>query len=150
MIAIKKIYNLLLILFLIPVLFGCEIKQASKKPRFFYWYFLWRISKKIDNKDSFILQFSKTSCPYCQALEEVESEYFIKNNEIIYRFYIDLNELDYDENIDFFKSKFNDLSFVPTVYWMEEGVAKNQLPILENNQYDILDKWINDNKKIYQ
>ena len=75
---------------------------------------------------------------------------FYKNNEIIYRFYIDLNELDYDENIDFFKSKFNDLSFVPTVYWMEEGVAKNQLPILENNQYDILDKWINDNKKIYQ
>lgn len=33
---------------------------------------------------------------------------------------------------------------------MEEGVAKNQLPILENNQYDILDKWINDNKKFYQ
>lgn len=149
MIAIKKIYNLLLILFLIPVLFGCEIKQAKSQGSFTDISYE-ELVKKIDNKDSFILQFSKTACPYCQELEEVESEYFIKNNEIIYRFYIDLNELDYDENIDFFKSKFNDLSFVPTVYWMEEGVAKNQLPILENNQYDILDKWINDNKKFYQ
>lgn len=57
MIAIKKIYNLLLILFLIPVLFGCEIKQAKSQGSFTDISYE-ELVKKIDNKDSFILQFS--------------------------------------------------------------------------------------------
>ena len=53
MIAIKKIYNLLLILFLIPVLFGCEIKQAKSQGSFTDISYE-ELVKKIDNKDSFI------------------------------------------------------------------------------------------------
>ena len=57
---------------------------------------------KIENKDTFILQFTKTTCPFCKDLEKIENEYFLNNDEIIFRFFTDLNEKDYNENLNFF------------------------------------------------
>lgn len=39
---------------------------------------------------------------------------------------------------------------VPSVYWMEKGRAENQLPIIEEDQYLVLKKWITDNQNYYK
>lgn len=126
---------------------GC--KNQAKKTGSFIDISYETMVKKMENRDTFILQFTKKSCPYCISLEEVEQDYLSKNNIKIYRFYTDSNIDDYQSNIDFFHSKFADFEYVPTVYWIEKGKPMNQLPIIEEAQYDILEKWVEDNKEYY-
>ncbi|MDO4589572.1 MAG: hypothetical protein Q4B33_06870 [Fusobacterium sp.] len=105
---------------------------------------------KINNKETFILQFAKQTCPYCIELEKTERNYLKENNKIIYRFYIDVHSESYKKNIEFLSTFFSDLNSVPTVYWIEKGKPMNQLPILDSKyQYKVLKEWIQDNENYY-
>lgn len=108
------------------------------------------LEQKINKKEDFILQFSKRNCPHCLLLEKTEKEFLRKNEIKIFRFQIDENQKDFNENQEFIISNFPDLDMVPSVYWMEKGRAENQLPIIEEDQYLVLKKWITDNQNYYK
>lgn len=81
--------------------FGCQNIKSETQGQFIDITYK-ELVNKIENKDTFILQFTKTTCPFCKDLEKIENEYFLNNDEIIFRFFTDLNEKDYNENLNFF------------------------------------------------
>lgn len=108
------------------------------------------IKSKIEQKQTFILQFTKTSCPYCKTLNFIEEKYIKNNQDTIFVFDIENNPESFNENQDFIHATFNDLKTVPSVYWIEKGKPENQLPIVDKqNQEYILSEWIKDNKTYY-
>lgn len=147
MFFIKKIYNYILTFLLIMCLIGCQ--NNAKKQGSFTDITYDAMVEKLDKKDTFILQFTKKTCPYCIKLEKIEADYLLNHNVDIFRFYVDLNENDYKNNLNFLNSIFEDINFVPTVYWIEKGKPMNQLPILEEDQYEVLEEWIADNELYY-
>lgn len=126
----KNILNIFIYIILMLCSIGCKIKEKSGEMKDITYY---ELNMKIQNKDTFILQFSKTECPYCIALEEKEKKYLLENDEIIYRFLIDIdtNNEDYVNNRKFFSETFPDLESVPTVYKVDEGVPLKIIPSLK-------------------
>lgn len=110
-----------------------------------------QIINKIQNEDTFILQFTKTNCPYCLQLEKVEKEYLKENDIIIYVFSIDKNIYEFKDNQEYFNNLFGNIDHVPIVYWLYKGEPKNNLPIVEEkDQIRILKYWIRDNLEYYK
>lgn len=125
-----KINKYLLILYLVFMVSLCACSTQNNIQGKMLEISVQDIKDKIDQKETFILQFTKNSCPYCKILKNIED--FIENQEFIY---------------DIFK----DLKTVPSVYWIEKGKPENQLPIVDENEQEyILSEWINDNKTYYQ
>lgn len=127
------------------LLSGCSQVQESKeteKGRIVDLNFN-ELQNKITNKDSFVLQFSKRECPYCIELEKIEDKYLINNDLIIYRYYPQENIEHYQESIEYIQDFFPDLKYVPTVYWIEDGVVEDTMDRVSTNQYQALEEWIN-------
>ena len=127
------------------LLSGCSQVQESKeteKGRIVDLNFN-ELQNKITNKDSFVLQFSKRECPYCIELENIEDKYLINNYLIIYRYYPQENIEHYQESIEYIQDFFPDLKYVPTVYWIEDGVVEDTMDRVSTNQYQALEEWIN-------
>ena len=136
--------------FIVSSYFYFRMLLAKKYSRKNYRYFFFCFRTKNQKKEDFILQFSKRNCPHCLLLEKTEKEFLRKNEIKIFRFQIDENQKDFNENQEFIISNFPDLDMVPSVYWMEKGRAENQLPIIEEDQYLVLKKWITDNQNYYK
>lgn len=137
-----------ILLFLI-VLSGCQ-EKVDKKGSLIELTTI-QLQEKFKNKNTFILQFSKTQCPFCQELEKIEKDYLNSNPEIIYVYYIDKQIESFENEKKFFSSMSLEIKEVPTVFWIEKGVAKNTLPIVAKyQQFNILKDWIHDNKTYYK
>lgn len=107
-------------------------------------------TRKLENGDTFILQFSKNTCPYCKELEAIESPYLLERGISIYRILTNDEESEYDSNSDFITENFSDLKSVPSVYWIKDGEVMNKLPIVdEEYQSYIFTEWIEDNETYF-
>ena len=107
-------------------------------------------AKKIESGDTFILQFSKTTCRYCKELEAIESPYLLEREIPIYRILTNDEESEYDSESDFITKNFSDLKTVPSVYWIKDGEVMNKLPIVDKeNQSYIFTEWVEDNEAYF-
>ena len=107
-------------------------------------------AQKIESGDTFILQFSKTTCRYCKELEAIESPYLLEREIPIYRILTNDEESEYDSESDFITKNFSDLKTVPSVYWIKDGEVMNKLPIVDKqNQSYILSERIEDNEAYF-
>lgn len=107
-------------------------------------------AQKIESGDTFILQFSKTTCRYCKELEAIESPYLLEREIPIYRILTNDEESEYDSESDFITKNFSDLKTVPSVYWIKDGEVMNKLPIVDKeNQSYIFTEWVEDNEAYF-
>ena len=107
-------------------------------------------AQKIESGDTFILQFSKTTCRYCKGLEAIESLYLLEQEIPIYRVLTNDEESEYDSESDFITKNFSDLKTVPSVYWIKDGEVMNKLPIVDKeNQSYIFTEWVEDNEAYF-
>lgn len=151
---LRKSIISLIIIFLFCILIGCNSRKTefdkNKKGKLVD-ISVEEIKNKIQNNDTFILQFTKTNCPYCLQLEKIEKEYLKENDIIIYVFSIDKNIHEFKNNQEYFNNLFGDIDHVPIVYWLYKGEPKNNLPIVEEkDQIRILKYWIRDNLEYYK
>jgi predicted bacteriocin transport accessory protein len=146
-----KINKYLLILYLVFMVSLCACSTQNNIQGKMLEISVQDIKDKIDQKETFILQFTKNSCPYCKILKNIEDDYVKNNQDTIFVFDIEKNHEDFIENQEFIYDIFKDLKTVPSVYWIEKGKPENQLPIVDENEQEyILSEWINDNKTYYQ
>ena len=107
-------------------------------------------AQKIESGDTFILQFSKTTCRYCKELEAIESPYLLEREIPIYRILTNDEESEYDSESDFIAKNFSDRKIVPSVYWIKDGEVMNKLPIVDKeNQSYIFTEWVEDNEAYF-
>lgn len=107
-------------------------------------------AQKIESGDTFILQFSKTTCRYCKELEAIESPYLLEREIPIYRILTNDEESEYDSESDFITKNFSDRKTVPSVYWIKDGEVMNKLPIVDKeNQSYIFTEWVEDNEAYF-
>lgn len=107
-------------------------------------------AQKIESGDTFILQFSKTTCRYCKELEAIESLYLLEQEIPIYRVLTNDEESEYDSESDFITKNFSDRKTVLSVYWVKDGEVLNKLPIVDKqNQSYIFTEWVEDNEAYF-
>ena len=107
-------------------------------------------AQKIESGDTFILQFSKTTCRYCKELEAIESLYLLEQEIPIYRVLTNDEESEYDSESDFITKNFSDRKTILSVYWVKDGEVLNKLPIVDKqNQSYILSERIEDNEAYF-
>ena len=107
-------------------------------------------AQKIESGDTFILQFSKTTCRYCKELEAIESPYSLEREIPIYRILTNDEESEYDSESDFIAKNFSDRKIVLSVYWVKDGEVLNKLSIVDKqNQSYIFTEWVEDNEAYF-
>ncbi|MDR1782128.1 MAG: thioredoxin family protein [Bacilli bacterium] len=118
----KKILTLLTCVAIAFVFVGCSSKGEVKeiKPS--------SISERMDNKETFVVEFASTTCSHCIAFAPIYEGYAKENTDIpFYRIYIDKVTDDYESDI------LNDLANkytiggTPTTLFFKDGVYKGQI-----------------------
>ena len=88
------------------------------------------LKEKVDNKESFILVVTKTTCSYCAEYKPVLKEVLYEND--IYAYYIEQDLLDNDE-----RAKMNEIANVqetPTTIFIENGAESSTQSRFKGNQ----------------
>lgn len=97
---------------------------------------------KVDQKESFIIVFSQTTCSYCKEYKEILREFVLENSiDIVYV------EIDKEENQDAFdaliENELTDLMYLPATVYMKDGLVEDTSEgALEEAQLQI---WLNRN-----
>lgn len=96
-----KINKYLLILYLVFMVSLCACSTQNNIQGKMLEISVQDIKDKIDQKETFILQFTKNSCPYCKILKNIEDDYVKNNQDTIFVFDIEKNHEDFIENQEF-------------------------------------------------
>ena len=146
----KKIIYLSIFMIAATISFGCSNVKKTTTTDGFINISISDAAQKIESGDTFILQFSKTTCRYCKELEAIESPYLLEREIPIYRILTNDEESEYDSESDFITKNFSDLKTVPSVYWIKDGEVMNKLPIVDKeNQSYIFTEWVEDNEAYF-
>ena len=86
--------------------FGCSNVKKTTTTDGFINISISDAAQKIESGDTFILQFSKTTCRYCKELEAIESPYLLEREIPIYRILTNDEESEYDSESDFITKNF--------------------------------------------
>lgn len=146
----KKIIYLSIFMIAATISFGCSNVKKTTTTDGFINTSISDAAQKIESGDTFILQFSKTTCRYCKELEAIESLYLLEQEIPIYRVLTNDEESEYDSESDFITKNFSDRKTVLSVYWVKDGEVLNKLPIVDKqNQSYILSERIEDNEAYF-
>lgn len=102
------------------LLVGCGAKGSVKEIN------TKELITKLDNKESFIISFSQTTCPHCITFKEMLDGYLKKQEVTVYDVVLD-KEDDFDWAIGQLETKFPSFNGTPDVYIIENGQIKSRL-----------------------
>ena len=98
------------------------------------------MQEKVDNKETFAIVFTKTTCDYCIKFHTMLSSYLLYHNITLYE--VVLDEAPQEEQKGNLKqiNKTFDLDSTPTLYYVEEGKVDDK--IVGNIEEDPFDQWV--------
>ena len=101
----------------------------------------------LENKESFVIEFYRTSCSSCVSFQPVLEQYINASNYQWYRLNTDLPQADRDFFIDVvmkdFSSVLGGLEAVPTVYFIKDGELSYELNSNKFSSYTAFSKIAN-------
>lgn len=83
------------------------------------------VTKKIENKDSFVLIVSLDTCPHCQDMKKMLEDTIQEHNTTVYR--VELISKDEDKlyrDVDLLKKYLTKPGTIPHTYYIEKGKEK--------------------------
>lgn len=106
------------------------------------------MQKKIDDKDTFAVVFTQTSCVHCQKFMAMLDTYLLNHNVTLYDVVLDQDpNKDWEGNLEIIRTTFPGMDETPSLFYVKDGVKDNQL---ENGEEGLteeaFDQWVQDNK----
>ena len=101
------------------------------------------MEEKMQNKESFLVSFVTTDCPYCHDFHDLLEDYVQDNSVIMYQVILDYEERPEEENRRLVTQRFEEFNTVPGVFYVQDGVNASYLDFYNLGiSYDVFDSWV--------
>lgn len=99
------------------------------------------MQEKIDNKESFAIIFTQTTCTHCVAFHKMLDSYILYHNITLYEVVLDeAPASERKDNLAQIRKTFKGLEDTPSLYYVNEG--KEEDSIIGSIDEDTFDSWV--------
>lgn len=147
-----KAAPVLLVGMLIMMLAGCAKPQAQTEKKEYVrdtspgkvvTISLDEMNKMLEKKQSFVVTFVKSDCPYCKDFDEMLAEYLKEHNITMHEVVLDKEPTSASENREIVQEVFPKFDLVPGVFYAKDGKMEDYIPTTEEDlAMENFDKWI--------
>lgn len=107
------------------------------------------MQRMIDDKESFAIVFTQTTCGACQTFHEMLDTYLLNHNITLYEVVLDEEtDADISTNLKTIRKTFKGFKNTPSLYYVKEGTMENQMST-ENDAAiteERFDSWVQEYK----
>lgn len=106
-----------------------------------------QMQKKIEDKETFAVVFTMTTCTHCKKFMTMLDTYLLDHNVTLYDVVLDEdpNKGDWQGNLDIIRQTFPGMDETPSLYYVKDGKLENQLENGEDGlTQEKFDNWVQD------
>lgn len=98
----------------------------------------------MENKESFAIMLTQTTCGYCKDFHNVLAEYQNDHHLVMYEVVLDQEPTTVQENVEIINKHITGFSTTPGIFYIEKGKSKGQLKgdITNGITEDALEEWV--------
>ena len=117
--------------------------QVDNTPGEIIYISLEEVQNKINQKDTFAITFSTTTCLYCKNYHDIFDQYIKKHHVVMYEVVLDNEPLSAKENRQIIQTNFPEFDTTPGVFYVEKGKKISYLDFKkEGLNKKTISKWI--------